>query len=163
MKGLADVTAEELAQVLTSYGAGLQAELALLHQLEGLSLTQRDASAANDLDRLTAVGDERARLMTALVRIEHDLKPVRELIAARLSAMRELPVFQDVLVRHRQAGELVTRIMESDREVLLQLQAAEAARRETAHAIETGEATLAAYRRVLTPAVASVGLVNRRG
>ena len=32
------MTAEELAQSLTTYGAGLQAELALLHQLEGLAL-----------------------------------------------------------------------------------------------------------------------------
>lgn len=163
MKGLADVTAEELAQVLTTYGAGLQAEIALLHQLEGLSLAQRDASTANDVDRLTRVGDERTRLMAALVQIEHDLKPVRETIAARLAAMREQPLFHEVLVRHRQAGDLVSRILESDREILRLLQDAEAVRREAAHAIETGEATLAAYRRVLKPTVASVGLVDRRG
>ena len=87
------MTAEELAHSLTTYGAGLQAELALLHQLEALALAQRDASAANDLDRLTAVGDERARLMTALVRIEARPQPVREIIAANLSTVRHMPFF----------------------------------------------------------------------
>jgi hypothetical protein len=157
------VTAEELAQSLTTYGAGLQAELALLHQLEGLALAQHEASAANDLDRLTAIGDERTRLMTALVRIEADLKPVREIIAAHLSVVRHLPFFEDTLVRHRQAGDLVARILDSDRQLLTQLQAAEQARREAAQAIEAGEVTLAAYRRVIAPSVASVGLLDRRG
>jgi len=157
------VTAEELAQGLTTYGAGLQAELALLHQLEALALAQHEASQANALDRLTRIGDDRARLMAALVRIEHDLKPVRETIAAHLAAARTLPLFDEVLVRHRQAGDLVARILDSDRQVLRQLQDAEQARREAAHTIEAGEATLAAYRRVIAPTVASVGLVDRRG
>jgi hypothetical protein len=157
------VTAEELAQSLTTYDAGLQAELALLHQLESLALAQHDASQANDLDRLTAVGAERARLMTALVRIEADLKPVRELIAKYLSAVRLLPTFDETLTRHREAGDLVARILDSDRQLLVQLQAAEQARREAAQAIEAGELTLAAYRRVIAPSVASVGLIDRRG
>jgi flagellar biosynthesis/type III secretory pathway chaperone len=72
-------------------------------------------------------------------------------------------VFPEVLKRHRIAGELVARILESDRELLQQLQAAEEDRRQAAHAIETGEVTLNAYRRVLAPAVSSVGLINRRG
>lgn len=157
------MTAEELAQSLTTYGAGLQAELALLHQLEALALAQQEASAANALDRLTRIGDERARLMAALVGIEHDLEPVRETIAAHLAMARRLPFFDEVLVRHRQAGDLVARILDSDRQVLRQLQDAEQARREAAHTIEAGEATLAAYRRVIAPAVASVGLIDRRG
>lgn len=162
-KGPVDVTAEDLALSLTTYGAGLQAELALLHQLEALALAQHDASTANALDRLTSIGDERARVMAALVQIEHDIKPVREKIAAHVAFARRLPFFDDVLARHRQAGELVSRILESDRVVLGQLEEAERARREAAHTIEAGEATLAAYRRVIAPTVASVGLVDRRG
>lgn len=157
------MTADELAHILASYSAGLQAELALLHQLEPMSLAQRDASEQRDMERLSRVVDERARLMTALVQIEADLKPVRETIAARLALARTIPGYADVLARHREAGDLATRIMESDREVLRLLQDAEQARRDAVQAIDTGEATLAAYRRVLTPAVSSVGLINRRG
>jgi hypothetical protein len=157
------VNTEELAHTLATYGAGLQAELALLQQLEGLAIKQHESSTENDLNRLTQIGDERARLMSALVQLEHDLKPLREIIAARLAAARQIPGFDEVLVRHRHASELVTQIMESDRQVLRQLQAAEPARRKAAQAIETGEVTLAAYRRVIAPAVASVGLIDRRG
>jgi hypothetical protein len=157
------VTDAELAQSLATYGAGLQAELALLHQLEALALQQRRYSTQNDLDALTRVGDQRGRLTAALVQIEHDLKPAREAIAAHLSAAKRFTVFSEVLKRHRMAGDLVARILESDRELLQQLQAAEQARREAAQAIETGEVTLNAYRRVLAPSVSSVGLINRRG
>lgn len=157
------MTTEELAHTLATYGAGLQAELALLQQLEALAIRQHEASTENDLNRLTQVGDERARLMSALVQLEHDLKPLREIIAAKLAAARQIPGFDEVLVRHRHASELVTQIMESDRQVLRQLHDAETARREAAQAIETGENTLAAYRRVIAPSVASVGLIDRRG
>jgi hypothetical protein len=157
------VTDGELAQSLATYGAGLQAELALLHQLEALALSQRECSARNDLEALGRVGDQRGRLTAALVQIEHELKPAREAIAAHLASVRRFAVFSEVLKRHRMAGELVARILESDRELLQQLQVAEQDRRQAAHAIETGEVTLNAYRRVLAPAVSSVGLINRRG
>jgi hypothetical protein len=117
----------------------------------------------NDLDALGRIGDQRGRLTAALVQIEYELKPAREAIAAHLASARRFPVFSEVLKRHRMAGELVARILESDRELLQQLQAAEQDRRQAAHAIETGEVTLNAYRRVLAPAVSSVGLINRRG
>ncbi len=157
------MTDAELAQSLATYGAGLQAEIALLHQLEALALSQREYSARNDLDALTRVGDQRGRVTAALVQIEHELKPAREAIAAHLALARRFTVFSEVLKRHRMAGDLVARILESDRELLQQLQAAEQARREAAQAIETGEVTLNAYRRVLAPSVSSVGLINRRG
>jgi hypothetical protein len=159
------VTATELAQTLATYGAGLQAELALLHQIEALITHQDGSSAAaqHDLEQLAHRGEERARLMAALVQIEHDVKPLREAVASRLKMARPLPGFTDVLARHRQARDLLAKILESNRALLEQLQHAEQTRRETAQALEVGEATLAAYRRVLTPSVASVGLINRRG
>jgi hypothetical protein len=157
------VTDAELAQNLATYGAGLQAELALLHQLEALASSQRECSANKDLEALTRLGDQRARLTAALVQIEHELKPARETIARYLAAARRFAVFSEVLKRHRMAGELVARILDSDRELLHQLHDAEQARREAAQAIETGEVTLNAYRRVIAPAVSSVGLINRRG
>jgi hypothetical protein len=157
------VTDAELAQNLATYGAGLQAELALLHQLEALATSQREYSASKDLDALTRLSDQRARLTAALVQIEHELKPARETIARYLAAARRFAVFAEVLKRHKMAGELVSRILESDRELIHQLQAAEQARREAAQAIETGEVTLNAYRRVIAPSVASVGLINRHG
>jgi hypothetical protein len=43
------------------------------------------------------------------------------------------------------------------------LKEAELARRVAAQALEQGESTLAAYRRVVTPTLKSATLVNRRG
>ena len=157
------MTDAELAQNLATYGAGLQAELALLHQLEALASSQREHSDRNDLDALTRLSEQRGRLTAALVQIEHELKPARETIAKHLAAARRFAVFAEVLKRHRMAGELVARILESDRELLQQLQVAEQARREAANAMGTGEVTLNAYRRVIAPSVSSVGLINRRG
>jgi hypothetical protein len=157
------VTDAELAQSLATYGAGLQAELALLHQLEALALSQRASSDGKDLDALSRLGEQRGRLTATLVQLEHDLKPARETIARHLAWARRFGMFSEVLERHRMAGELVARILESDRELLQQLAVAEQARRVAAHAIETGEVTLNAYRRVIAPSMSSVGLVDRRG
>ncbi len=63
---------------------------------------------------------------------------------------------------HRQAMDLVTRIVNTDQASLQSLTAAELARRDAVRAIERGETTLAAYRKVVTLA-AGATLVDRRG
>jgi len=50
-----------------------------------------------------------------------------------------------------------------DQDSVQALKNAEQARHIAAQALEQGESTLAAYRRVVTPTLASATLVNRRG
>ena len=58
---------------------------------------------------------------------------------------------------------MVAKILGEDRTTLDALADAERARRLAAQTIEAGEATLAAYRRVILPSPGSAGLVSRRG
>ena len=60
-------------------------------------------------------------------------------------------------------GQLVSRIMATDEASLSALADAELARRSAVASLERGESTLAAYRRVLAPPVASATLFDRRG
>ena len=77
--------------------------------------------------------------------------------------MTPRPGFGPAQARHREAETLVRRITASDTRLVDELQTALVERRQLAHALETGGATLAAYRRVLTPTIASAELVDRLG
>lgn len=152
-----------LAEVLHDYARGLQSEMALLRQVNGLSESQRQATVDNDLDALEHVSTERERLTTALVTLEAQIRPLRALIAGRLDDVKHQPSFGMVVDLHREAERLVSSILEEDRSTLEALAIAERTRRMAARAIEAGEATLAAYRRVVAPGPGSASLVDRRG
>jgi hypothetical protein len=157
------VTRDELAAALPDYTAGIEAELSLLRQLRQLAYDQHDASRTRDLGDVNRSGDERERIMAALVNLEHDLKPIRLVIAAQKDEAETLDGFAAITELHRAAAGIVTDILQADRNTLAELRTAELARRTSAQAVETGEATLAAYRKVLTPVIGSAGLINRRG
>lgn len=137
--------------------------MALLRQLEALSARQREATLEGRIDALPAIHDARDQVMVSLVTIEHELKPLRTALAEHRHAVEHSPVFQEVIAFHRQAADLVGSIVIADKESLEALRGAEEARRSAAEAVERGETTLAAYRRVIAPAPAHAALVNRRG
>jgi hypothetical protein len=153
----------DLLPLMDQYRAGLEAEMTLLHKLEAAAQRQRAASQQADLHALGLVSDERDRLMASLVRIEHELKPVRLALLDAREALEERPEFQSLVILHRQAADLVTTIVGHDRDSLSALHEAELARRFAARALEQGENTLAAYRRVVAPQLAAAPLVNRKG
>jgi hypothetical protein len=157
------VTPPDLLQLIGQYRAGLEAEMVLLHRLEALAERQRHASEQTDLEALALVSDDRDRLMASLVRIEHELKPVRLMLLEGRTAIDKTPEFQDLIVLHREAADLVSTIVGHDRDSLSALHEAELARRFAARTIEQGENTLAAYRRVVAPVLAGATLVNRKG
>jgi hypothetical protein len=157
------VTADDLSAALPTYAAGVEAELSLLEQLRQIALQQHEASRAQHLAEVNKAGDARERLMAALVRLEHELKPIRLAIAAHSREAATLEGFAAVRALHQTAAALVTTVLQADQDTLAELQSAEAARRTSAQSVETGAATLAAYRRVLTPSIGSTGLINRRG
>ncbi|HVC21290.1 MAG TPA: hypothetical protein VNE16_14540 [Vicinamibacterales bacterium] len=159
------MTRTELEQALTAYAAGLEAELGLLRHLQRLAQIQHTATREpnSTLQAVNKLNDERERLMASLVRVEHEIKPLRLAIHHQHRDATGLPAYDQVLALHRQASDLVATIMASDRETVQAIREAEVARRFVAQTLEVGEATLAAYRRVVTPEVASAALVNRRG
>lgn len=153
----------DLRALVEEYRAGLEAELTLLHRLEHVAVRQRDASRHGDLETLNAVTDERDLLMAGIVRIEHELKPIRLALLARKEELNGSDEFDQLAALHRNAATLVSTIVASDQDSLLALKEAEMARRFAARALEQGESTLAAYRRVVAPRLAGATIVNRKG
>jgi hypothetical protein len=151
-----------LVALIEQYRAGLEAELIILRKLEQTAARQREASSIQDFSALNRAADERDELMAALVNIEGQLRVVRQTLSTSRDEARHLPGYAEAVTLHREAIALVTGILNTDDASLDALAAAERARRETARAMEQGETTLAAYRRVMT-ALPGATLVNRRG
>lgn len=157
------MTATEAASLLPVYGAGLEAELSLLKQLRGLADLQRDAIEDNALDRLRQIADERDRLMAGLVAIEAEIVPLRQALCEDRRIAQSLDGFRELVALHQAAGDLVRTILSSDVETVRALRDAELARRFATQLVDSGELTLAAYKRVIAPPLASAGLVDTRG
>jgi hypothetical protein len=152
-----------LDDTLSAYAAGLEAEIGLLRQVATLAGEQRDVSGSAQIDLLGTLADRRADLMTALTEIETRLVPLRQAIVENLPHVTARPGFAQAQARHREAEALVGQITRSDAHLVDEIQSALLERRQLAQALETGGATLAAYRRVLSPTIASAELVDRRG
>ena len=154
---------DELVTQLAAYAAGLEAEMALLRQIEALSAAQAQATAGQDIHHLHRIADQRARLMSALVELEAGIAPSRLLLAEHRSIASSMPGFGVVVALHKTAAGIVNGILSADRDTMAALREAEAARRTASQAIEAGEHTLAAYRRVISPGSAGPSLVDRHG
>ena len=153
----------ELPALVAEYRAGLDVELTLLDRLQQLAVQQREASRAGDLATLSSISDLRDGVMANLVTLEHQLKPLRLILASHCNEYADDPAFREVAARHREAAAHVASILAWDRESLEALKEAELARSFAARTLEQGESTLAAYRRVVAPQVSGATLVNRKG
>lgn len=156
------MTGDELAAAISGYGAGLEAELALLQRLQRLAARQHDALLVDAIHLLAGIGEERESVMASLVELEHQIKPLREMLACGLDQASALPGFNEVVVLHRTAGSLVSSIMSADRGTIEALREAEGRRRLAAQTVEKGTTTLAAYRRVVAPRTRSA-IVDTEG
>jgi hypothetical protein len=157
------VTRGEIEALLEQYRAAVDAQLALLAQLEIVAARQREETDARNFERLAVASDERDRLTRSLVTIEQGLTDVRRQLAAAKQEVLAMPAFAEVVERRRRAAELVAGILDTDRESLKTLADAEIARRAALAHLERGGTTLAAYRKVLTPPASNAALVDRRG
>jgi hypothetical protein len=101
--------------------------------------------------------------MRSLVALEDGLRPVRQALADHRDLAKPLAGYDDVVRRHREAAQLVTAILATDQQSIAALADAELARRRAVASLERGETTLAAYRRVLSPPIASASLVDKIG
>ncbi len=138
-----------LAAFIEQYRAGLEAELAILRRLQRVANSQHEASDSHDIESLNIASNERERLMTALLSIEEPLRPIRLALSQARARARELPGYETALEMHSEALALVSAILKMDEESVEALASAERIRRDTARAVEQGETTLAAYRRVV--------------
>jgi hypothetical protein len=152
----------QLITLIDQYRSGLEAEITILLRLRPIATAQREASAAHELDALNRASDERDRLMAGLVNIEGQLKDIRRTLAEQKKDTKGLPGYQEAVELHGQAIALVSEILKTDTESTEALAQAELARRDAARAVEQGETTLSAYRRVMT-APGGAALVDRRG
>jgi hypothetical protein len=157
------MTVTALLPMLVEYRAGLEAELALLRQLAALSAREREQTVGQRLDDLDQITDARERVMATLVSIESQLRPIRQALVESREQLLGLPEFHQVVALHREAAALAESVVAADGESLAALREAELARRLAADALEKSESTLAAYRRVVMPDLASATLVNRQG
>lgn len=153
----------ELVDLIEQYHAGIDAELSILRQLEQVAERQRAVSASRDFPGLATETDLRDRLTRTLVTIEDGLRDLRKQLAGRRHEAERLPQFHDALVSHRAAADLVARILSTDQHSLKALADAELARRAALASLDHGEATMAAYRKVLAPPVEAATIVNRQG
>lgn len=157
------MTREQLLLLVDQYRAGLDAELMLLHRLQALAIEQRRVSQSRSIADIHTTVDDRDRVLATLVKVEHELRGVRQQLHTGREWLVDLPAFQEIVERHKEAADLVADIIGVDRDSIEALRAAEQARRVAAQSLEQGESTLAAYRRVVSPDLTPAPLVNRRG
>lgn len=157
------MTTDELAGLLDEYRAGIDAELNLLKQLADVSTEQRQATQTANFAAFGGVSDARDRIMRSLVTIEEELRSVRQALIDHRELAMQIDGYEEVARRHREAVALVNEILAADQRSIAELVNAELARRSAVAGLERGETTLAAYRRVLSPPVASAKLVDKLG
>ena len=153
-----------LDDALPAYAAGLEAEMEILRQVESLAHTQRAMFGRGELVDLAGIATRRAELMHQLAAVETRLEPWRTRIVANLTTARRSPAFPAAESRGQDVQALVRRLMDHDRRLLTDLETTLEERRREVHDLDTGGATLAAYRRVVAPSVAHAGgLIDSRG
>lgn len=152
-----------LDDALAAYAAGLDRQIGCLRQVEALAAEQRAAWGRNDLLPLGALATRRAALMHDLAAIEAQVAPVRDRLLVEPIRARQRPGFAAVDARRREAQALIERLMAADRAFLADLEGSVQTRRREAQDLDTGGATLAAYKRVVFPTVHSAGLIDSRG
>lgn len=153
----------ELATVLADYRTGLDTALQILSGLEDTAIRQRALPHLASAEELGALAETRQQQLTALSTLDQHLLPLRQHITADLDAARQMPGFPGIVERHRRMQELIASITRLDDESLEVLKQAEQERRAAAQSLDTGEATLAAYRRLLQQPQPSAGLFTQRG
>jgi hypothetical protein len=154
---------DALAELVEQYRAGIEAELNLLRQLAVIAERQRSVTDEGNLTAFGDAADGRDEIMRSLVMLEENLRGIRQSLTAQRDQAARVDGFDAVVALHREAAHLVGTILSTDQASLSALADAELARRSVVASLERGETTLAAYRRVLAPPVASASLVNRRG
>lgn len=130
------------------YADGLDSILELLTRVSEIADAQQTASHTRNLTVFMTLADERDALTATIVMLDARLAPLRAMLG--LVPTDPGTIAPSLVDRHRTARALVDCILARDRETHAALRDADAARRTLAQTLETGEQTLAAYRRVIS-------------
>jgi len=148
--------------MLAQYRAGLEAQIALLRQIEEVAYRQRTVSESRDFEQLAIESEPRDNLTWSLIEIEHDLAAGLRAMAAS-GQLAWIEGLSDVVSLRRTIANLIARIVAIDQISLQSLANAEVAGRSALASLERGETTLAAYRKVLTPQEPAAASFDRVG
>lgn len=140
----------DLACVLDAYRRGLEEQVGLLERLASCATAQHDACQRRDADALVEASADRQRVLDALLSLERTQRPLRDRLAGSLPALTPLSGFDTVSRLHRRAEAWIGEVDAHDRETRGHLEQADLVRRASATTLETAEATLAAYRKILS-------------
>jgi hypothetical protein len=148
--------------LLATYTAVLEREIATLVDIEALAGEQRVAIGRDDLIAVGGLAVRRAALMDRLGDLEIELGSLRVRLAAEPRVSHQAG-YRDAEQRGGDVRAIARRVLDGDRILLRDIEAAVEARRREAHDLDTGGVTLAAYRRVVLPTAAPSGLLDQRG
>jgi hypothetical protein len=155
------MSVSDLAALLEQYRAGLESELIVLVHLQEVADRQHEMTQSADIDALQRATDRRDVLTADLMKIEDQLRPLRDRLT-RDRAAHQLPGFNHAAALYQTIARMVADVLETDGRSVRALAEIVGARRAAAHEAEQAEATLAAYgRAAVRPRTAT--LVNRRG
>ncbi len=135
----------------------------ILHQVEALAAEQRAVRSRNELLPLGPLATRRAALMHELAAIERASRRCAIGFAPTSIGPGAAPATHAAEARRAEVQALAATVVAADRQFLLDLEATLEGRRREVHDLDTGGATLAAYRRIVVPDVASAGLFDSRG
>jgi hypothetical protein len=153
--------AEDAALAL--YVDRLDRQLALLRELATLSAVQHAAARDGDAEALGSATASREGVVRELLDLDRDIEPARARFLPQDLDHTSPESAEPIVARHQEVRALVDVILDTDQSTLRALERTEASRRSAAQVIEAGEATLAAYRKVVAPPPTAAGLVDRRG
>lgn len=152
----------ETARMLAHYRAGLEAQIALLGQIEGIASRQRTVSESRDFEQLAIESERRDSLTWSVVEIEQSFAAGWRAMAAS-GQVAWLEGLSEVVSLRRTTATLIARILATDQLSLQSLANVELAHRAALASLERGETTLAAYRKILTPPEAGAASFDRVG
>jgi hypothetical protein len=152
----------DLAGTLDVYRRGLEAQIALLETLVAAAGAQQDACQRVDAAALLDASLIRQKTMDALFELEASQRPVRDHLVQNLAAVQRLQGFAAVSALHRKGQVCLAELDTRDQSTIANLQQSDASRRASALTLDAGEATLAAYRRILSVQSRS-SIVDSRG
>jgi len=143
------------AGTLASYAVGLEAMIALLHEVEAVARRQRASATARLFEQFARESTERDQLTASLVTLDQELAPLRRLALEPGGPWSEHPAYARVQALRATAAALIAAVLTIDGDARSALSDAGLAQRADMASLEQGEATLSAYRRAA--AVPSAG------
>ncbi len=151
---------DAIAAEAARYVAGMEHEVTLLGALLVIARQQREAAQPDASAALAELVVARQHAEDRLQQLECLLGPLRVKLSATPTAHSLSAAVRNT---HATARARIAEILAVDRETLEVLGAARGCRQVQLQQLEAGGATLAAYRRVVTPGTASAELFDEVG